>query len=128
MFVLQPDGDRIIKEISAKLDVECGKIIQQVPQVISNVVEKMLATTAASLEVKLRAAIRANIIHEYLDEPTSSFQFVPIVSVDGIKALEENLNDELFAKRLVSIQLPTLLFSYKYCLQIVSKSHDISGD
>ncbi|XP_065092432.1 uncharacterized protein LOC135713274 [Ochlerotatus camptorhynchus] len=61
----------------------------------------MLVTTAASLEVKLQAAMQANTVGQYQDEATSSFQFSPITSVDGIKALEQNLKEELFTKRLI---------------------------
>lgn len=109
LFSSQPDGDRIIHKIAGKIDEACERIIQEVPRIVLNVVEKMLVTTAASLEVKLQAAMQANTVGQYQDEATSSFQFSPITSVDGIKALEQNLKEELFTKRLVSIHLYTLL-------------------
>lgn len=63
--------------------------------------EAMLAKTAASLEMKIDAAIRQSN-NEYYSEASTSFQFSPVATTDGIDALEESLNDESFAKQFVS--------------------------
>lgn len=65
-------------------------------------IEGMLAKTAATLELKIDAAIRSNNFN-VCPEASSSFQFTPVATTAGIDALEENLKDELYANQLVSI-------------------------
>lgn len=69
-----------------------------------NSVGAMLAKTTATLEIKIDAAIRQRIGDQY-SEASSSFQFTPINTTDGIDALEENLKNELYAKQLVSMNI-----------------------
>lgn len=78
------------------------KVVDEVTVTVLNSLETMLAKTAAKIEMQIDTAIRQKMCDPY-SEASSSFQFCPVTTTDGIDALEENLNNESFAKQLVGV-------------------------
>lgn len=100
----QPDADRIIREVSDKIEQVCTRVATEATNSVLGSIQVMLAKTSAMLEMKIDAVSRSNTcLHD--QEPSSSFQFSPVTTIEGLDNLEENLENDVYAKQLVSATL-----------------------
>ncbi|XP_062553525.1 uncharacterized protein LOC134218484 [Armigeres subalbatus] len=96
--IQQPDADRIIREVSDKIEQVCTRVATEATNSVLGSIQVMLAKTSM-LEMKIDAVSRSNTcLHD--QEPSSSFQFSPVTTIEGLDNLEENLENDVYAKQL----------------------------
>lgn len=100
------DSDKIIREISKKIEQECDRIAE----IIIKKTEASLVQTAAALksdfDVKLEAALRVQG-HNVASDP--NFKFSPVMTVCEIQQLEKDLAEKAYQDKFVSIVLGAVL-------------------